>query len=70
MMIMIFSSYRGVSVYRWRVESGDLKGIKARDFADFYVKGRAESTIKNYEGAFRVVWKHAKEIGRSVFDWK
>ena len=70
MMIMIFSSYRGISVCRWRVESGGLKGIEAGDFAEFYVKGRAEATIKNYEGAFRVVWKHAQEIGRSVFDWK
>ena len=70
MMVMILLSYRGSSVCRWKVESGGLKGISARDYAEFYVKGRAEATIKNYEGAFRVVWKHAQEIGRSVFDWK
>ena len=68
MTIMILLSYRGSSVRRWRVGSGGLKWIEARDYAEFYVKGRAEATIKNYEGAFRVVWKHAQEIQRSVFD--
>ena len=37
--------------------------------ANFYLEGRAENTIKNYGGAFRIVWSHAKEIGRFVFDW-
>ena len=43
---------------------GRLKGISEDDFASFYVGGRAESTMKNYGGAFRFVWSHAQEIGR------
>ena len=35
--------------------------------ANFYLEGRAENTVKNYGGAFRFVWSHAKEIGRFVF---
>ena len=54
---------------RWRVETRRLKGISADDFASFYVGGRAESTMKNYGGAFRFVWSHAQEIGRGVFEW-
>ena len=54
---------------RWRVETGRLRGIGEDDFASFYLEGRADSTMKNYNGAFRFVWSHTQEIGRSVFDW-
>ena len=46
-----------------------MKGIDKEDLADFYLEGRAENTVKNYGGAFRFVWSHAKEIGRFVFEW-
>ena len=58
-----------VAVCRWRVESGKVKGIGKEDLASFYLEGRAENTMKNYAGAFRFVWVHAKSIGRSVFEW-
>ena len=58
-----------VAVCRWRVESGRLKGIGKEDLASFYLEGRAENTVKNYGGAFKFVWSHAKEIGRFVFEW-
>ena len=34
------------------------------------MNGRAESTIRNYGGAFAIVWRHAEELGRSVWEWK
>ena len=46
-----------------------MRGIGEDDFASFYLEGRADSTMKNYNGAFRFVWSHTQEIGRSVFDW-
>ena len=46
-----------------------MKGIDVKDFAEFYMNGRAENTIKNYGGAFVIVWRHAEEIGRSVWEW-
>ena len=46
-----------------------MKGIDKVDLANFYLEGRAENTVKNYGGAFKLVWSHAKEIGRFVFEW-
>ena len=46
-----------------------MKGIAKEDLADFYLEGRAENTVKNYGGAFRFVWSHAKEIERFAFEW-
>ena len=57
------------AVCRWRVESGRLKGIEAGDFSDFYLNGRAKNTVKNYGGAFKLVWSHAKEKGRFLYEW-
>ena len=62
-------SYRGLLVCRWRVEMGRVKGIDKVDFASFYMEERAKNTMRNYGGAFRFVWSHAQEIGRSVFEW-
>ena len=53
---------------RWRVETGRVKGIGEDNFSSFYLEGRAENTVRNYGGAFRFVWSHAQEIGRSVFE--
>ena len=58
-----------VAVCRWRVKSGRVKGIGKEDLSSFCLEGRAENTVKNYGGAFRFVWSHAKVIGRSVFEW-
>ena len=46
-----------------------MKGIGKEDLASFYLEGRAENTVKNYGGAFKFVWSHAKVIGRFVFEW-
>ena len=46
-----------------------MKGISAQDYIDFYLKGREESTIRNYGGAFQIVWNHADKIGNSIFEW-
>ena len=58
-----------VAVCRWRVKSGRLKGIGKEDLANFCWEGRAENTVKNYGGAFKFVWSHAKVIGRFLFEW-
>ena len=54
---------------RWRVESGDIKGISAEDFTDFYLGGRDSKTITGYEGAFKLVRNFARECDTAVFDW-
>ena len=52
-----------------RVERGDLLGVAREDLVEFYTGGRAGSTFITYSTAFRKVWEHSGEIGRSLFLW-
>ena len=38
-------------------------------FAEMYLAGRAKSTFPPYDLAFRKLWFHRLEIGKSVFWW-
>ena len=49
------------------MESGKIWGIEASEYADYYIKGREEGTLRNYAGAFGLVKKHVAAIKTSVF---
>lgn len=51
------------------METGRIRGIKAGDYADFFLRGREAGTLAAYSGAFKLVWGHAASIGCSVFQW-
>ena len=62
--VPVYSDLEGAinRVCRWRVESGRLTGIAWEDFRDFYLGGRASSTMASYESAFQFVMGHEEVI--------
>lgn len=54
---------------RWRVETGRMSGIAVEDLQEFYLGGRAASTIAGYRAAFKYVMQHAVGLGTPVFYW-
>ena len=51
------------------MESGRITGVTTEDYGEFYLGGRAASTLAVYKAAFKVVLDHAKDIGVSIFQW-
>ena len=51
------------------MESGRITGVTTEDYREFYLGGRAASTLSVYRGAFKVVLEHAKDIRVSIFRW-
>ena len=51
------------------MESGRITGVTTEDYREFYLGGRAASTLSVYKGAFKVVLEHAKDIRVSIFWW-
>ena len=43
--------------------------MTAEDYGEFYLRGRAGSTLAVYKAAFKVVVNHAKDTGVSIFQW-
>ena len=37
--------------------------------AEMYLEGRSKKTFPTYNSAFRKLWVHSVEIGKSVFNW-
>ena len=51
------------------METGRVSGILLEDLIEFYLGGREEKTLSNYNGAFQYVWAYGSEIRRSLFFW-
>ena len=47
----------------------EIDWVDAEKFANMYLAGRAKSTFPTYDMAFRKLWVHGLEIGKSVFWW-
>ena len=47
----------------------EIGWVDPKKFAEIYLAGRAKSTFPTYDLAFRKIWFHGLEIGKSVFWW-
>ena len=47
----------------------EIGWVDPEKFAEIYLAGRAKSTFPTYDLAFRKIWVHGLEIGKSVFWW-
>ena len=57
------------AVVRMRAEIGELRGVNVDEVAEYYLKGRAASTITAYGPAYKKVAEHGEKVGCSVFCW-